>query len=75
LVSGTHFIKVLPDPECGSSLFRHPKGQVYSAVSAGSCDEPTDLQLIGQVWTSRIIDYCDIFADLPQFEAGWASMD
>jgi hypothetical protein len=40
-----------------------------------SLDEPTDLQLIGQVWTSHLIDYCDIFTNLPQFEAGLASMD
>jgi hypothetical protein len=61
--------------ECGSSIFWHPKGQGHIAVSAGSLDEPTNLQIIGHVWTSQISDYYEILDDLPQFEKGWASKD
>ncbi len=57
--------------ECGSSLFWHPKDQKEIYITAGSLDDPTNLQTIGHVWISQISDYYEIHDDLPKYEKGW----
>jgi hypothetical protein len=57
--------------ECGSSLFWHPRDEKKIAVSAGSLDEPTNLQTIGHVWVSQISDYYEIQDDLPKYKMRW----
>ena len=58
-------------PECGSSLFWHPKDQPSIAIAAGSLNSPTNLKTMGHVWCSQIADYYKINDDLPQFDERW----
>ena len=60
-------------PECGSSLFWHPKDRPTIAIAAGSLESPTNLKTNGHIWCSQISDYYKIEDDLPQFDERWGT--
>ncbi len=61
--------------ECGSSLFWDPRGEDRIAVSAGSLDEPTNLQILGHSWVSQKGDYYEIHDDMPKYVEGWGKSE
>jgi hypothetical protein len=52
---------------CGSSLFFEPAGEARLAISAGSLDQPSGLELIGHEYVADKADFVRIDDDLPAF--------
>ena len=52
---------------CGSFLFWEPSGGNHIAVSAGSFDAPTGLELKRHIFVADKGDYYEIADDLPKF--------
>jgi hypothetical protein len=50
---------------CGSSLFFEPVGEGRLAIAAGSLDQPSGLEIIGQEYVANKADYVHIGDDLP----------
>lgn len=50
---------------CGSSLFFEPVGEDRLAIAAGSLDQPSGLELIGQEYVANKAHYVRIDDDLP----------
>ena len=55
--------------ECGASLFWDPLPKDYIAVSAGSLDQPSGLQLTKHIFVEDKPDFYEITDGLPQYEA------
>ncbi len=53
--------------DCGSPLFWEPAGRDYTAIAAGSLDQPTGLKTIGHIYTADIADYYEIADGLAQW--------
>jgi len=58
--------------ECGSNLFWDPRGSDTISITAGSVDEPNDLETTRHVWVSQKPDYYPIEDDLPQHDEGYS---
>ncbi len=52
--------------ECGSSLLWKPVGKRYVAVSAGSFDQPSGLELTSHIFVDDKPDFYEITDGLPQ---------
>jgi hypothetical protein len=50
---------------CGSSLFFEPVGEDRLAIAAGSLDQPSCLEVIGQEYVANKADYVRVDDDLP----------
>ncbi len=58
---------------CGASLFWEPAGKEYTAVAAGSLDQPSGLATVGHVFTADRADYYAIDDDLEQWPGSMAA--
>jgi len=55
---------------CGSSLFWDKEGRPFMAISAGSLDKPTGLNLVAHIFTAEAGDYYPLADRLPAFAEG-----
>lgn len=53
--------------ECGATLFWEPRADDYTAIAAGSFDQPTGLKTIGHIYAADIADYYTIADDLERW--------
>ncbi len=58
---------------CGSSLLWEPAGEDYTAIAAGSLDQPSGLVTVGHVFTADHADYYTIDDDLGQWPGSMAA--
>jgi hypothetical protein len=56
---------------CGSSLFFEPVGGNRLAIAAGSLDQPSSLEVIGQEYVADKADYVRLDDDLPARAGDW----
>ena len=52
---------------CGSSLFFEPVGEDRLVIAAGSLDQPSGLEVIGQEYVADKADYVRVDSDIPAF--------
>jgi hypothetical protein len=57
---------------CGSSLFFEPLGESRLAIVAGSLDQPSGLEVIGQEYVADKADYVRLDETLPARSGDWA---
>jgi hypothetical protein len=57
---------------CGSSLFFEPLGERRLAIVAGSLDQPSGLEVIGQEYVADKADYVRLDETLPASSGDWA---
>jgi hypothetical protein len=57
---------------CGSSLFFEPAGESRLAIVAGSLDQPSGLEVIGQEYVADKADYVRLDESLPACGGAWA---
>jgi hypothetical protein len=55
---------------CGSNLFWRPEGEGRTAITAGTLDAPTGIQLMEHIFVGDKGDYYSIDDDLPK-APGW----
>ena len=56
---------------CGSSLFFEPAGEARLAISAGTLDQPTGLEVMGHEYVANKADYVRIDDGLPVCAGDW----
>ena len=54
--------------ECSSDLFWEPVDQDATGIVAGSLDQPTELETIGQIFTAEKADFVELIEGIPTFE-------
>ena len=64
--------------QCGSSLFYRHNDKSYTAIGAGSLDQPSGLRLVEEVFTHEKGDYYDLTPGIPhaaEWSAHWRAED